>query len=63
VQSGQKFTRKYDGKQDGKIQRNRVGDRTVCTSERYGGRESSVQARIDTGMEMVEIAEKNLLDN
>jgi hypothetical protein len=37
----------------------------LFTSERQAGPESSVQAliNINTGMEMLEIAEKNLLDN
>jgi hypothetical protein len=44
---------------------NTVGDRTVFTFERHGGPASSDQALIDTntGMEMLEIAEKHLLGN
>jgi hypothetical protein len=42
-----------------------VGDHMLFTSERQAGPASSVQALINTntGMEIVEIAEKNLLDN
>jgi hypothetical protein len=44
---------------------NRVGNHTVFTLERHGGPASSVQSLTDTntGMEMLEIAEKHLLDN
>jgi len=44
---------------------NRAGDHTLFTSERQGGPASSVQALINTntGMEMLEVAEKYLLVN
>jgi hypothetical protein len=56
--------RKMRRMMDGKLQRNRVGDHMLFTSERLGGPASFVQALINTntGMEMLEVAEKNLLD-
>jgi hypothetical protein len=43
----------------------RIGDRMLFTSERLGGPARSVQSLIDTNtrMEILEVAEKNLLDN
>ena len=48
-----------------KLQRNRLGDCALFTSERLGVPASSVQTLIDTntGLEMLEVAEKNLLGN